>query len=62
MAGAAAGPVSDQWRVMAHLRELPRCSCGRPATQQLFSGTNDQMGVYCSRCAKGALRRIKEGR
>lgn len=47
---------------MAHLRPLPKCKCGKPATQQLFSGVNAPMGCYCSQHANGALRDFKAGR
>lgn len=52
--------AESQAVAMAHLRPLPRCSCGRPATEQLYSGVNAPMGCYCSRCAKAALKRFKE--
>ena len=55
-------PHPDQATSMAHLRPLPRCSCGRPATEQLYNGLNAPAGVYCDRHAKAALKRFKEGR
>lgn len=54
--------MTDQARDMAHLRPLPRCSCGKPATKQLVNGVNAPLGVYCSQHAGSALKRFKEGR
>lgn len=60
--------VIDQAYARAHLRPLPRCrECGKPATEQLYSGVNAPLGVYCSRHARAALRRfiqsgVTEGR
>lgn len=53
----------DQARAMAHLRKLPRpkCSCGKTATTELVNGVNAPIGVYCGRCAPGALRRFRDG-
>lgn len=52
----------DAAREMAHLRSLLRCrTCGAPASEQLFTGRNDPVAVFCSRHAAGALRRFKEG-
>lgn len=50
----------SQARERAHLRPLPRCHCGAPATEELRTGLNDPVGVYCTRHAKGALQRFKE--
>lgn len=52
----------DQARDRAHLRELPRCQCGRPATQQVMSGVNALITVACSRCAPRLLSNFKKGR
>lgn len=40
----------------AHLRELPRCGCGRAATQELRNTANAQIKLLCNRCAPKALR------
>lgn len=45
----------------SHLVPLPRCRCGKPATQELRNGVNASFGVYCDRCAKPALARLKAG-
>lgn len=55
-------PHPDQATQFAHLRALPRCSCGRPATEQLYNGLNAPLGTYCDRHAKAALKAFKEGR
>lgn len=46
---------------MAHLRDLPRCRCGRPATEALYTGLNDLYAVYCGRHSLRALERFKKG-
>lgn len=54
--------MSDQYRTMAHLRSLPRCrDCSAPASEELYTGLNASVGRYCSKHAKGALKRFKEG-
>jgi hypothetical protein len=40
----------------AHLRDLPRCKCGRAATQELRNTANATITVMCDRCAPKALR------
>jgi hypothetical protein len=45
----------NQAQQMAHLRPLPRCHCGKPATEAVYTGLNDLYGVYCLRHAKQAL-------
>ena len=40
-----------------HLRELAPCSCGRPATVELFNSFNASLGRHCKRCGE---RRLKE--
>lgn len=53
----------SQVREMAHLRSLPRCrTCGKAATEELRTGLNELVAVFCSRCAPAALRAWKEGR
>lgn len=51
----------NQYRTMAHLRDLPKCSCGKAATVELFSGVNAPMGKYCGPCGRRKLREFKEG-
>jgi hypothetical protein len=46
----------NQARDRAHLRNLPRCRCGKPATKELWNGLNSRLGVFCDRCATAALR------
>lgn len=52
---------ANQARTRAHLRPLPRCSCGKPATEAIFNGLNALYGYYCDRHAQAALRVYKEG-
>lgn len=54
-------PHPSQAQQMAHLRDLPRCRCGRPATEALYTGLNDLYAVYCGRHSIGALERFKKG-
>lgn len=52
--------MAEQAILMAHLRPLPRCRCGKAATQELRNGFNAVQGVYCDRCGRSALRRFRE--
>jgi hypothetical protein len=55
-------PRGNQATEMAHLRRLNRCrTCGAAATEALYTGLNDLVGVYCTRHAKGALAKWKAG-
>lgn len=55
-------PHPNQARDFAHLRELPRCQCGKPATHQVMSGVNALVTVACSRCAPRLLANFNSGR
>ena len=55
--------MTDQAVAMAHLRPLDRCrTCGAAATEALYTGRNDLVGVYCHRHGKAALKAWKEQR
>lgn len=43
----------------AHLRPLPRCKCGKPATEELFNAVNAPSGRFCDRCAPKALKEFE---
>ncbi len=45
-------------RERAYLTSLPRCACGKPATQELRNGVNAKIKVLCDRCAGPALERF----
>jgi hypothetical protein len=50
----------DQAVRFAHIRPLPRChTCNAAATDAVYTGRNDLVGVYCKRHAQAALRRFK---
>jgi hypothetical protein len=54
--------TTDQAVRYAHIRPLPRCrTCRAPATEAVYTGRNDLVGVYCRRHAAAALRRFKGG-
>lgn len=59
MTALTSNPPFSQAIDNAHLRPLPRCTCGKPATQQMFNGLNAPAGVYCERHAKAALKQFK---
>lgn len=44
----------------AHLRPLPRCHCGAPATEELYNAANAPSGRFCSRHAKRALAELQK--
>jgi hypothetical protein len=48
-------------RERAYLTPLPRCVCGKPATQELRNGVNAKIGQHCDRCAGPALARFAKG-
>jgi hypothetical protein len=51
----------DQATRFAHLRPLARCrTCGKPATEELYTGLNAQVGCYCTAHAKAALKKFKD--
>lgn len=49
-------------RERAYLTPLPRCACGKPATQELRNGVNAKQGEFCDKCAGPALERFVNGR
>ena len=40
----------------AHLRELAKCRCGKPAVVELFNTWNSPQGRFCKRHGEEALR------
>lgn len=44
---------------MAYLKQIgkPRCSCGKPATKELFNQYNAALGVFCGSCGESRLVR-----
>jgi hypothetical protein len=58
LALAARRPQADE---RAHLRDLPKCRCGKVATVELFNGRNASFGRFCAGCGRRALARLKRG-
>jgi len=44
--------------VMAYMREIGRCRCGRPAAVEVFSRLNASMGLFCRTCGKREAARL----